>query len=544
MASPFSPETREANLGALPAGDFDLLVVGGGITGAGVARDAALRGLRVALIERNDFAAGTSSRSSKLIHGGVRYLQQGDIALVRESAAERDVLGKIAPHLALPRRMVMPTYSRGMHAKLSIGLWGFDKLASIAADERHETWTRDDTLSREPLLDGRRLYGAVVFTEYLTDDARLVLDTVRGAHDAGALVANHAEVTAATRAHGTSRVTVRDTLTGTTREVVARSVVNAGGPWVDEVRRRAGALTGARMHLTKGVHLVVRHERLPLQHIVVMVARDKRSVFAVPRGACTYLGTTDTDYGSPADNPEVTADDVAYLLDAANRTFTGRPLSSHDVVASWAGLRPLLHEEGKNPSEISRKDEVMEDSASGLISIAGGKLTTHRRMAERVVDLVTKRLGGKHQPCRTGQVPLPNGEFTAEELLVLQNTLKERIPRLGIPGAQRLVRLYGAGAVRILERAEGSPASAESLPGQPEVLRAEIAHSLDEEMPLTLEDLLERRTRLLLFDARQGLAGAEETASIAASRLGWDPARVMAELDAYQRLAASLRRFA
>jgi glycerol-3-phosphate dehydrogenase len=544
MASPFSPETREANLAALPAGDFDLLVIGGGITGAGVARDAALRGLRVALIERNDFAAGTSSRSSKLIHGGVRYLQQGDIALVRESAAERDVLGKIAPHLALPRRMVMPTYGRGMHAKLSVGLWTFDKLASIAADERHETWSRDETLAREPLLDGTRLYGAVVFTEYLTDDARLVLDTVRGAHEADAVVANHAEATATTRGHGSSTVTVRDTLTGETRNVVARSVVNAAGPWVDEVRRRAGALTGARMHLTKGVHLVVRHERLPLQHIVVMVARDKRSVFAVPRGSCTYLGTTDTDYGTPADNPEVTAADVEYLLDAANRTFSGSPLSSYDVIASWAGLRPLLHEEGKSPSEISRKDEIMEDTASGLISIAGGKLTTHRRMAERVVDLVAKRLGGKREPCRTGRVPLPNGEFTAEELLVLQNTLKERLPRLGIPGAQRLVRLYGAGAVRILERAEAAPWSAESLPGQPEVLRAEIAHSLDEEMPLTLEDLLERRTRLLLFDARQGLAGAEETASIAGARLGWDPARVMAELDAYQRLAASLRRFA
>jgi glycerol-3-phosphate dehydrogenase len=544
MASPFSPETREANLDALAAGDFDLLVIGGGITGAGVARDAALRGLRTALVERTDFGAGTSSRSSKLIHGGVRYLQQGEIGLVREAAAERDVLGRIAPHLALPRRMVMPTYSRGMHAKLAVGLWTFDKLAGIRADDRSETWARDETLTREPLLEGKRLHGAVVFTEYLTDDARLVLDTVRGAHEAGAVVANHVEATEMSRGPATSTVTVRDLLRGSSRRVVARAVVNAGGPWVDEVRRRAGALAGARMHLTKGVHLVVRHERLPLQHIVVMVARDKRSVFAVPRGACTYIGTTDTDYGTPADHPEVTAADVAYLLDATNRAFSGPPLSSEDVIASWAGLRPLLHEEGKSPSEISRKDEIMEDQKSGLISIAGGKLTTHRRMAERVVDLVAKRLGGRHEPCRTHEVPLPNGEFSAQELLVLQNTVKERIPRLGIAGAQRLVRLYGAGTVRILDRTAAEPSSAEPLAGQPDVLRAEITHSLDEEMPLTLEDLLERRTRLLLFDARQGLAGAEETASIAASRLGWDPARVSAELDAYQRLAASLKRFA
>src|SRR5437867_8518775 len=362
MASPFSPETREATLAALPRADLDLLVVGGGITGAGVARDAALRGLRVALVERNDWAAGTSSRSSKLIHGGIRYLEQGDVGLVREAANERFVLRRIAPHLTLPLRIVMPTYRRTAHAKLGLGLWTFERLAPVPADEKHEMWDRDASLRAEPLLDGTRLHGAAVFTEYLTDDARLVLDTVKGAHEAGALCVNHLE--AAVFVGG--EVSLRDTLGGRMIGVAPRVVVNAAGPWVDEVRRRAGALTSTRLHLTKGIHLVVPHERLPVRHIVVMQARDRRSAFAVPRGRVTYLGTTDTDFGAPVDNPEVTADDAEYLLDAARRTFTGPPLQADDVVASWAGLRPLLHEEGKRPSEISRKDEIL--SGGGLVS--------------------------------------------------------------------------------------------------------------------------------------------------------------------------------
>src|SRR6185369_6092899 len=236
MASPFSPETREATLAALPTADLDLLVVGGGITGAGVARDAALRGLAVGLVERTDWGAGTSSRSSKLIHGGVRYLEMGDVGLVRESATERAVLRRLAPHLAEPVRMVMPTYSRTSHAKLGIGLWTFERIATVEADERHVMWDRDEALAAEPLLDGTRLHGAAVFTEYLTDDARLVLDTVKGAHVAGALCANHVE---ATEISG-DVVALRDRLTDRVLRVRARAVVNAAGPWVDEVRRRAG----------------------------------------------------------------------------------------------------------------------------------------------------------------------------------------------------------------------------------------------------------------------------------------------------------------
>jgi glycerol-3-phosphate dehydrogenase len=538
MAAPFSPETREAAFAALPSADLDLLVIGGGITGAAVARDAALRGLAVALVERTDWAAGTSSRSSKLIHGGVRYLQQGEVGLVREAATERAVLRRIAPHLAVPCRMLMPTHSRGAHAKLGLGLWTFERLAGTSADERFERWSAPETLRREPTLDGRALHGAVTFTEYLTDDARLVLDTVRGAHAAGALCVNHAEVTAV----GGHEVTVQDALDGPARRVRSRVVVNAAGPWVDVVRERAQALSGARLHLTKGIHLVVRRDRLPVQHIVVMQARDRRSVFAVPHGEFTYLGTTDTDYGAPAAYPEVTADDAAYLLEAAARTFAGPPLTAADVVAAWAGLRPLLHEEGKSPSEISRRDEIM-GAKNGLVSIAGGKLTTHRRMAERVVDLVCQQLGVT-RPCRTDRVPLPNGEEGPEALGRLGEEVAACLPQLPSGAPERLLALHGAGCRRLLARIVARPASGTPLPGPTGVLGAEIEEALDEEMALTLEDVLDRRTRLLLFDARQGLDTLEAVASIAAARLGWDGTRTAAEIDGYRRLAASLRSFA
>jgi len=541
MASPFSPETRDATLTALPKVSLDLLVVGGGITGAGIARDAALRGLAVAVVERTDWAAGTSSRSSKLIHGGVRYLQQGDVGLVREAAAERQILRRLAPHLALPLRMVLPTYGRATHAKLGVGLWTFERMTTVPDDERYAMWGRDDALREEPLLDPTRLHGAATFVEYLTDDARLVLATVRGAHDGGAHCVNHAAVTALTCKKDASEATIEDRLSGRTIRVRARLVVNAAGPWVDGVRALEGRLSGFRLHLTKGIHLVVSHERLPLRHIVVMAARDKRSVFAVPHGDFVYLGTTDTDYGEPADHPEITAADADYLLDAANQTFVGPPLGTQDVVSAWAGLRPLVHQEGKKPSEISRRDEIIV-AESGLISIAGGKLTTHRRMAERVVDVVCERLGRK-AACRTADVMLTGGEFTPEELVTLAVDLRRRLPALQPGGGDRLVQLYGGDAERIAARAEANAASAALLPGSAHVLRAEVEHVLDEEMALTLEDVLERRTRRLLFDARQGLDEVEAAADLAAARLGWDAARRTAEIDAYRRLAASSRSF-
>ncbi len=534
MAS-LSAATREATLAELPRRELDVLVIGGGITGAGIARDAALRGLSVAVVEAVDFAAGTSSRSSKLIHGGVRYLQQGDVALVREAASERAVLRRLAPHLADPCLMVMPTYGRATQLKLGAGLWAFEKIATVDASERHRMWDRDEALREEPSLAPDRLFGAATFVEYVTDDARLVLATVKGARAAGALCVNHAEVTAL---DGT-RATVRDTRGSRSFTVRAKVVVNAGGPWVDRIRRFGGASAGRALQLTKGIHLVVDHARLPLRHVVVMQARDKRSVFAVPRDGITYLGTTDTTFAEPTLYPEVTADDADYLLDAANRTFAGAPLGRGDVLASWAGLRPLLAEEGKSPSEISRKDEIVIDPATGLITIAGGKLTTYRKMGARVVDQVLRRLGRPASRGRTAAVPLPGGEPGGLDAA----TVAARLPQLDATGAKRLWRLHGGECAQLFDRIAADPAEGEVIPGLPGVLRAEIEHAIADEMALTLTDVLERRLRVLLFDRHQGLDGAAAVAELMAARLGWDAATTRREIDDYGRLAASLRSF-
>jgi len=308
---------------------------------------------------------------------------------------------------------------------------------------------------------------------------------------------------------------------------------------VEEIWRRGRVTADRGLQLTKGIHLVVDHARLPLRHAVVMQARDKRSVFAVPRDGITYLGTTDTFVDAPSHHPDVIADDVDYLLDAANRTFAGAPLERRDVLASWAGMRPLLREEGKAPSEISRKDEILVDATTGLVSIAGGKLTTARRMAERVVDLVIGRLGRTTPPCRTDRVPLPGGERVLDAA-----TVAGRLPQLDAAGVARLIRLYGTACERILARIAETPAAGELVPGLAGVTRAEIEHVVDEEMALSLEDVLERRTRSLSFDPAQGLGGVEAVAGIAAARLAWTAARTADEIASYRRLAASLRSFA
>ena len=385
----FSFRTRAKNLEQLSRDQFDVLVIGGGITGAGIARDAALRGLRVALVERRDFAVGTSSRSSKLIHGGVRYLQQGDVGLVMEAANERRVLRRLAPHLARPIHMLVPVHSRPTYAKLSVGLWTFDRMARVLEDERYRMVNRDETLALEPLLRPKDLYGAGLYFEYLTDDARLVLDTLKSAAALGAVVTNYSEVTGLAKDNGKlSAAMVKDSMTGGECSVRAKVIVNAAGPWVDAVRLLEGEGETPRLHLTKGIHLVLRRERLTVSRIVVMNTSDHRAVFVVPHGDVVYIGTTDTDYDGRYDDPWITAEDVTYLLDAANATFDVDRLTESDVVGAWAGLRPLLHQEGKTPTEISRRDEIMV-GPTGMISIAGGKLTTYRKMAERVVEMAT-----------------------------------------------------------------------------------------------------------------------------------------------------------
>ncbi|MBI3785122.1 MAG: glycerol-3-phosphate dehydrogenase/oxidase [Deltaproteobacteria bacterium] len=550
MARPpeLSARTRAKNLDVLSREPFDLLVIGGGITGAGIAREAVLRGLQVALVERRDFACGTSSRSSKLIHGGLRYLAQGDVALVMEAANERRSLRRIAPHLARPIHMLVPVHGRSGYVTISAGLFTYDRMARVLKEERNRMLGRDETLSLEPTLRSDRIYGAGLYYECLTDDARLVIENIKAAAALGAVVANYAAVTSLLEEGGKLvGATIRDEIGGGDLAVRAKVVVNAAGPWVDDLRLMEGEGEKRRLHLTKGIHLTLPFDRLPVGRCVVMNAADKRSVFAIPRGKVVYLGTTDTDYEGRYDDPPITADDAQYLLDAANSTFDVERLGFDDVIGAWAGLRPLLHQEGKKPSEISRKDEVMV-GPTGLISMAGGKLTTYRKMAERVVGMVTERLQalGETLPEKRGDsetTPLSGGE-TGDDVDAFIQRLKVRWPRVSADLVERMIQVYGSNGERMVEAMANDPQLARRCGADSALTVSEVAYAVREEMAMTLNDFLERRSRLFLWDPNNGLNVAADVARRMGNLLGWDASRVDAEVEAYRKHVHDVKSFA
>jgi glycerol-3-phosphate dehydrogenase len=544
----FEPSARARNLERLACEPFDVLVIGGGITGAGVAREATLRGLSVAVVEARDFASGTSSRSSKLIHGGLRYLQQAEIALVREAATERTTLRRIAPHLTATAPMLVPVYGRtsaGVY-KLRLGLTLFDKLAAVGPSERHRILSRDEALTAEPTLVRERLQGAAVYPEYVTDDARLVLDTLKAAHHAGAVAVNYARVTALGPPGAERQIEVRDGEGGGTLTARARVVVNAAGPWVDAIRALDRSEDRPVLHLTKGIHLVFRAADLPIRHCVVLQARDKRPVFAVPRGDYVYVGTTDTSYEGPLEEPEVTAEDASYLLEAMDRTFANGALGVGRIVGSWAGLRPLVHEEGRSPSEISRKDEIAV-ATSGLITIAGGKLTTYRRMAERVLDAAASFLGpAPSLDTGADRVALAGGDLHgAPDLATYARSAEVCAAFEGVPPdtASRLIDVHGSDALEVVQAAGGSPEALVPLAAGVPLTAAEVRHAVRREMACTLTDVLERRSRLALFATEAARAVAPAVAGILAEELGWSAARVQDELAQFDRQAVARLRW-
>lgn len=492
----------------LDGSHVDLVVIGAGITGSGVARDAALRGLSVVLVDAGDIACGTSSRSSKMIHGGLRYLAQGDIDLVREAARERQTLRAIAPHLTQICPFVLPG-SRTQSAKLRAGLATFERLGRVPSHERHEVWNAAQLAELEPCVR-RGPSSAVVYPEFLTNDARLTLANARSAVAAGAQVVTHAPVARIVVELGrASGVELRGALPGETglgATIHAGAVVNAAGPWVDAVRALEDAAAPSRLQMTKGVHLVVPHERLPLRRTVVTIGADKRTVFAVPRGEVTYLGTTDTFHPGPDSWPAVDRGDVDYLKAFWSASFEGPPLADTDMVAGWAGVRPLIAQAGKAPSEISRKDETWIGPA-GVVTIAGGKLTAYRTMAERVVDLVVARTGRTAGPCRTAEVPLVGGDLDLE---AVRATLGSG------PATDRLLGLYGSEAPAIAAAGGG--------------IEAEVAHAVHHEGALTLTDVWVRRTARAWFTLDPIGPDLTLAARTMGELLGWSAERQAAEL--------------
>jgi len=505
-ASQLDLRDRAALFTRLQSETFDLLVIGGGITGAGIVRDAAMRGLRVALVEAQDFASGTSSRSSKMIHGGLRYLIKGDIAVVRESVSERETLHHIAPHLARKMPYIVGTRHRLEQFIMRVALTVYERLGRVAASDRHQRWSREQLRANEPTLAADNYYAAVVYPEYLTDDARLTLANIRSAYAHGAQVANYCKVVGVAHdEHFTVNCQAQLPGENHTFSISARAVVNAAGPWVDAVAQLENPAQPKRLALSRGIHLVVEHVKLPVLHTVVMASADGRRVFAVPVGDFTYLGTTDDFYPDTEYWPPVTTADICYLLGITASYFPANPLLPADIVSAWSGIRPLVAEgEGVAAKELSRKDEVWHGTL-GMWSVGGGKLSAYRAMAERLVDKLVAAEHFNASPCTTHQERLPGGGALTAPLTAVPEHL-----------LQRLQSLYGSEAEIVL-----------SLGGD---LEAEVTFAVHCEGALRLEDYWARRSSRAWFELAGGVASLRPAAAIMARLLDWDEARQAIEI--------------
>jgi glycerol-3-phosphate dehydrogenase len=572
----FDARQRDQNLERLASEPFDLLVIGGGITGAGVALDAAGRGLRTALVERGDFAAGTSSRSSKLVHGGLRYLQQKEFRLVYEALAERQRLLRLAPHLVKPLPFLIPVFASGVAGQararayargVGTALWMYDATGGARIGKLHKRLSKREALELMPDLDGRKLAAGFLYYDARVDDARLTLTVVKTAASLGAAVANRVEATGLLRsgpaaggagagpdAGAGGRIAgavLTDRQTGRRIESRASVVVNAAGVWADELRALDEGTNPHSIRPAKGVHITLPAGRPALDIAAVLsVPGDRRSVFVIPWGDRIYVGTTDTDYDGPLDDPQCTADDVDYLLGALNAWIT-KPVGRQEVLGAWAGLRPLVGGSGpaaeaaptSKTADLSRRHSVRV-APSGLVTIVGGKLTTYRAMAEDTVDeavrVIRRERPVRVPDSRSGSTPL-FGADGYDEL-----TEPGAAERLGLPAdvVAHLAGRFGGHARAVAAMVRERPELGERLvPGLP-YLKAEAVYAVRYEMALTLEDVLSRRTRALLLDAAASAGAAPAVAELIGPELGWSDEERARQVDAFLHLVERQRRAA
>ncbi len=542
---PFSASTRDAQLKALPGETIDLLVIGGGITGAGIARDAAMRGIRTAVVDAGDFGWGTSSRSSRLIHGGLRYLEHGWLKLVFEASRERRTLMRIAPHLVRPRAFLFPALqgSRLKRWEISAGVWLYDILALFRNVHAHQLLSRRGVLKREPLLRDRGLTGGALYWDAQTDDARLVLATMRSAHRHGARCLSYVRVINLEKAGGRVRgAELEDAFTGARSRVTAHAVVNATGPWTDSLRRLDEPAAAPLLRPTKGAHIAVPQARIGNTGAVTLLSPiDGRVMFVLPWGAVTIIGTTDTDADAGPDDVAATREDVVYLVRSANAIFPNARLGIGDVSAAWAGLRPLLRDGAEANAGVPREHRIIQ-SDSGLITIAGGKLTTYRAMAAQVVNLVARRLRALDRRtlpthAATALEPLPGGEIADLAALTGQLVVEGLDPAT----AEHLVGAYGAEATAVAKLiADDEGLAIPLIPGTP-WRAAEVAYQARREMALTVSDVFIRRTHIFHLRADQGLAAVPAVAALLQKELGWDDARRDASARTYRMEVEKMR---
>ena len=512
--------TRTAQLLRLGQRRFDVLVIGGGITGAGIAREAARRGLDVALVERDDFASGTSSRSSRLVHGGVRYLEHGHLRLVFEACHERRALLAMAPHLVRPLRFTWPVYegARIPRWKLRAGLLLYDLLALFRNVAPHRGLSAKDIEDAEPLLARQGLTGGAQYFDASTDDARLTLATILDAAVSGATVLNHADVIAlrwdGDRVRG---VTVHDRLGGRTLEISASCVVNATGPWTDVVRRMEDPSAAPAVLGSKGVHIAVPASRVGNRGAITLLAPDGRVMFVLPAGPCTVIGTTETETHETPDVVRASRADVDYLLASANRAFPDAQLTNDDVIAAWAGIRPLAARAYAGDANSASREHLIEIGSGGVITVTGGKLTTFRVIARDVVVEIFRALSRRLSRARTDGAPLAGGD--------VQDLAAEIAAARAATGAADvadwLVRAYGSAWHQVWARTEQDPSLATRLVADLPYIAAEVAHAVDAEFACTLADVFVRRMHLAFETRDHGRSVAPRVAALMAPRLGW-----------------------
>ncbi len=531
MAAPSTQDQRAAALEVLASDTFDVLVIGGGITGAGIARDAAMRGLSVALVDASDFASGTSSRSSRLIHGGVRYLEHGQLHMVFESCRERRILATIAPHLVRSLQFIWPVYEKARIRKwkLRAGLCLYDALALGRTLGRHRMLTTQIVTALEPELRQMGLIGGASYFDAATDDVRLTLANVLAARDAGAVVVNHLTIhDLLMTSDGVCGARGVDMRTAVDVEIHARTVVNAAGPWSDAIRRMAEPQARRAVRGTRGVHVAVPRDRLRHNGALTLLSPiDGRVMFVLPAGAFSIIGTTDTEYDGRPDKVRPTTSDVTYLLRSANAFFPGAHLLASDIVAAWAGVRPLVASGDPNPDAASREHAITW-TVPGLLSVTGGKLTTYRAMASEVMDTIARRLRAGHSRAATNRTPLPGGDMTSldDELALARATV-------GAPDiAEHLVYAYGTRWRALWQMASVDRALADRILPELPYIAAELVWGVTHELARTLGDVLIRRTHVAFETRDHGMSVAPAAAQQLASVLEWN---VDDELQAYRR---------
>ncbi len=545
---PLAATARTANVERLARERFDVLVIGGGITGAGVALDAAARGYRVALVEKVDFASGTSSKSTKLAHGGIRYLPQFDLAMVHEALVERGLMVRHAPYLVRPQPFVLPVYEHmrwpsglpvrpptdfGLGFVLDIGLWMYDLMAGRLNIGRHKSISAKEALRLAPTLRSTGLKKAFLYYDAQTNDAQLTVTVLRTAAQFGAVVTNYTEVTGFTRAQDKlNGALVRDVLTNQEFSVSARHIINASGVFAEQVAALTGYESKATIEPSKGIHLVVARERLQISTSAVVLpeTEDGRILYVIPWGSRAVIGTTDTGSGD-LDDPQASPEDIAYLLKHVN-DYLEVNLTDDDILSVYAGYRPLVKSRGARAADLSRTHVVLQEN-NGMVTIVGGKLTTYRRMAQDTVDVIAKR----------DDMPISH----PTQKLLLAGAIGWRDARREIEVCGRQLGLapeivehlafnFGSNASTVLDLIDEDKSLRERLVPDLPYLRAEAVYACRAEMAMTLEDVLARRTRIILEDAARGVGIASDVAALIARELGWSSDQMRAQVEQYLAL--------